>query len=182
MPVLESPELLYRESRVEALEASSGRSTSTATHVLALRVGVTDFCPSYGLRRGPDINAHDVQIVASMICRRGEHAWPGRRADFTVTGPVREYFRVQERMFKPLLRQSPFLEVRAAELRAKLIEHAMDGLLREVLLDGLLGKTCIPLLPRAAGARPVGRQPRGVLGHSGHPAPERGGGRRTRTR
>jgi citrate lyase beta subunit len=49
-------------------------------------------------------------------------------------------------MFKPMLRTSPFLEGQAVELREKLIEHAMDGLLREISLDqanGLLGKTCI---------------------------------------
>jgi hypothetical protein len=58
---------------------------------------------------------------------------------------VWEYFRHQERMFKPQLRSSPFLG-RAEELRTALIEHDMDGLLREISLDranGLLGKTCI---------------------------------------
>jgi citrate lyase beta subunit len=146
MPVLESPELLYRESRVETLEGISRAIDKYRDRVLAVRLGVTDFCSSYGLRRGPDVTAYDVQIVASVI---GDVVNMLGRADgtgFTVTGPVWEYFRVQERMFKPLLRQSPFLEVQAAELREKLIEHAMDGLLREITLDqanGLLGKTCI---------------------------------------
>ena len=36
---------------------------------------------------------------------------------FTITGPVWEYFRLQERMFKPQLRRSPFMEGRAEELR-----------------------------------------------------------------
>lgn len=49
-------------------------------------------------------------------------------------------------MFKPQLRRSPFLEGRAEDLRTALIEHDLDGLLREIELDranGLLGKTCI---------------------------------------
>ncbi|GAA2284923.1 HpcH/HpaI aldolase/citrate lyase family protein [Streptomyces hawaiiensis] len=146
MPVLESPELLYRESRVETLEGISRAVDKYRDRVLALRLGVTDFCSSYGLRRGPDMTAYDVQIVASVIADVVNMLGRADGTGFTVTGPVWEYFRVQERMFKPLLRQSPFLEVQAAELRQKLIEHAMDGLLREISLDhanGLLGKTCI---------------------------------------
>jgi citrate lyase beta subunit len=146
MPVLESPELLYRESRVETLEGISRAIDKYRDRVLALRLGVTDFCSSYGLRRGPDMTAYDVQIVASVIADVVNMLGRADGTGFTVTGPVWEYFRVQERMFKPQLRQSPFLEVQAAELREKLIEHAMDGLLREISLDhanGLLGKTCI---------------------------------------
>ncbi|GAA1434618.1 HpcH/HpaI aldolase/citrate lyase family protein [Streptomyces thermospinosisporus] len=146
MPVLESPELLYRESRVETLEGIARAVGKYRDRVLALRLGVTDFCASYGLRRGPDMTAYDVQIVASVIADVVNMLARADGTGFTVTGPVWEYFRVQERMFKPQLRQSPFLEVQAVELRQKLIEHAMDGLLREISLDqanGLLGKTCI---------------------------------------
>ncbi|MFI1163152.1 HpcH/HpaI aldolase/citrate lyase family protein [Streptomyces sp. NPDC020801] len=146
MPVLESPELLYRESRVETLEGIFRAVDKYRDRVLALRLGVTDFCSSYGLRRAPDMTAYDVQVVASVIADVVNMLARADGTGFTVTGPVWEYFRVQERMFKPQLRQSPFLEVQAVELRERLIEHAMDGLLREISLDhanGLLGKTCI---------------------------------------
>ncbi|MCS0601304.1 HpcH/HpaI aldolase/citrate lyase family protein [Streptomyces sp. LP11] len=146
MPVLESPELLYRESRVDTLEGIARAVDKYRDRVLALRLGVTDFCSSYGLRRAPDMTAYDVQIVASVIADVVNMLGRADGTGFTVTGPVWEYFRVPERVFKPQLRQSPFLEVRAVELREKLIEHAMDGLLREISLDqanGLLGKTCI---------------------------------------
>ncbi|MEV5309286.1 MULTISPECIES: HpcH/HpaI aldolase/citrate lyase family protein [unclassified Streptomyces] len=146
MPVLESPELLYRESRVETLEGIFRAVDKYRDRVLALRLGVTDFCSSYGLRRAPDMTAYDVQIVASVIADVVNMLARADGTGFTVTGPVWEYFRVQERMFKPQLRRSPFLEGQAEELRARLIEHAMDGLLREISLDqanGLLGKTCI---------------------------------------
>ncbi|AOR34588.1 ATP/GTP-binding protein [Streptomyces fodineus] len=146
MPVLESPELLYRESRVDTLEGILRAVDKYRDRVLALRLGVTDFCSSYGLRRAPDMTAYDVQVVASVIADVVNMLGRADGTGFTVTGPVWEYFRVAERMFKPQLRQSPFLEVQAVELREKLIEHAMDGLLREISLDqanGLLGKTCI---------------------------------------
>jgi citrate lyase beta subunit len=146
MPVLESPELLYRESRVHTLEGIYRAVDKYRDRVLALRLGVTDFCSSYGLRRGPDMTAYDVQVVASVIADVVNMLGRADGTGFTVTGPVWEYFRVQERMFKPQLRQSPFLQVQAADLRARLIDNAMDGLLREISLDqanGLLGKTCI---------------------------------------
>ncbi|MET8112183.1 HpcH/HpaI aldolase/citrate lyase family protein [Streptomyces prasinus] len=146
MPVLESPELLYRETRVETLEGILRAVDKYRDRVLALRLGVTDFCSPYGLRRGPDMTAYDLQIVASVIADVVNMLGRVDGTGFTVTGPVWEYFRAQERMFKPQLRQSPFLEVKAVELRQSLIEHAMDGLLREISLDranGLQGKTCI---------------------------------------
>jgi citrate lyase beta subunit len=146
MPVLESPELLYRESRMATLQGIGRTVDKYRDRVLALRLGVTDFCSSYGLRRAPDMTAYDVQIVASVISDVVNMLGRADGTGFTVTGPVWEYFRVQERMFKPQLRQSPFLQGQAVALREKLIEHAMDGLLREISLDhanGLLGKTCI---------------------------------------
>jgi len=145
MPVLESPELMHRETRTETLTGIARTVDKYRDRVLALRLGVTDFCSSYGLRRTPEMTAYDVQLIASVI---GDVVNVLGRADgtgFTVTGPVWEYFRPQERMFKPQLRQSIFTG-RAEELRADLIDHDMDGLLREIELDranGLLGKTCI---------------------------------------
>ncbi|MGW5660857.1 HpcH/HpaI aldolase/citrate lyase family protein [Streptomyces sp. NPDC003758] len=146
MPVLESPDLLYLESRRETLDGIFRTVDKWRDRVLALRLGVTDFCSSYGLRRAPDMTAYDVQIVASVIADVVNVLGRADGTGFTVTGPVWEYFRVQERMFKPQLRRSPFLEGHVEELRETLIEHDMDGLLREISLDranGLLGKTCI---------------------------------------
>jgi citrate lyase beta subunit len=146
MPVLESPELLHLESRRETLAGIYRAVDKYRDRVLALRLGVTDFCSAYGLRRTPEMTAYDVQLIASVI---GDVVNMLGRADgtgYTVTGPVWEYFRLQERMFKPQLRSSPFLSGSAEALRTELIEHDMDGLLREIELDranGLLGKTCI---------------------------------------
>ncbi|MEU3350148.1 HpcH/HpaI aldolase/citrate lyase family protein [Streptomyces sp. NPDC037389] len=145
MPVLESPDLLHLESRTETLTGIARTVEKYRDRVLAVRLGVTDFCSAYGLRRAPDMTAYDVQLVASVI---GDVVNVLGRADgsgFTVTGPVWEYFPQPERMFKPQLRRSPFAGP-AEALRTALIEHDMDGLLREIHLDranGLQGKTCI---------------------------------------
>ncbi|MFE9533999.1 HpcH/HpaI aldolase/citrate lyase family protein [Streptomyces sp. NPDC006691] len=146
MPVLESPELLHLETRAETLAGIARTVEKYRERILALRLGVTDFCSGYGLRRSPDMTAYDVQIVAGVIADVVNVLGRADGSGFTITGPVWEYFRLQERMFKPQLRRSPFLEGRAEELRTALIEHDLDGLLREIELDranGLLGKTCI---------------------------------------
>ncbi|MFD6968409.1 HpcH/HpaI aldolase/citrate lyase family protein [Streptomyces sp. NPDC059949] len=146
MPVLETPELLHLETRVEALAGISRTVNAYRERVLALRLGVTDFCSAYGLRRTPDMTAYDVQIVAGVIADVVNVLSRADGTGFTVTGPVWEYFRSQQRLFKPQLRRSPFLEEGVEELRTALIEHDLDGLLREIELDranGLLGKTCI---------------------------------------
>lgn len=146
MPVLESPGLLHLESRTETLAGIVRTVDKYRDRVLALRLGVTDFCSAYGLRRTPEMTAYDVQLVASVIADVVNVLGRADGTGFTVTGPVWEYFRPQERMFKPQLRRSPFLSGRAEDVRTALIEHDMDGLLREIELDranGLLGKTCI---------------------------------------
>ncbi|MDT3398021.1 HpcH/HpaI aldolase/citrate lyase family protein [Streptomyces sp. B1866] len=146
MPVLESPELLHLETRTETLAGIARTVDKYRERVLALRLGVTDFCSAYGLRRAPDMTAYDVRLVASVIADVVNVLGRADGTGFTVTGPVWEYFRPHERLFKPQLRHSPFTTGHAEGLRAALIEHAMDGLLREIELDranGLQGKTCI---------------------------------------
>jgi hypothetical protein len=59
---------------------------------------------------------------------------------------VWEHFANEERLFKPLLRESPFNAHEAEQLRASLLRNDLDGLLREITLDkanGILGKTVI---------------------------------------
>lgn len=146
MPVLETPDLLHLETRAGTLAGIARTVGSHRERVLALRLGVTDFCSAYGLRRTPDMTAYDVQIVAGVIADVVNVLSRADGTGFTVTGPVWEYFRSQQRLFKPQLRRSPFLAEGVEELRTALIEHDLDGLLREIELDranGLLGKTCI---------------------------------------
>nr|WP_223241993.1 HpcH/HpaI aldolase/citrate lyase family protein [Streptomyces sp. CBMA123] len=152
MPVLESPELAHLETRRDQLFGIADLLAGHRERVLAVRLGVTDLCSAYGLRRSPDLTAYDVALVAAVI---GDVVNVLGRADgtgYTVTGPVWEYFPVQERMFKPQLRRTPFAATAGTaratgeEVRRRIIEHDLDGLIREVELDranGLLGKTCI---------------------------------------
>ncbi|SFC67350.1 HpcH/HpaI aldolase/citrate lyase family protein [Streptomyces aidingensis] len=146
MPVLESPVLLHLETRARALADTARLLEKYRDRVPAIRLGVTDFCAAYGLRRTPDMTAYDVRLVASVIADVVNVFGRADGTGFTVTGPVWEYFRPQERIFKPQLRTSPFSYRGMERLRHQLIQRDLDGLVQEIELDranGLLGKTCI---------------------------------------
>jgi hypothetical protein len=68
---------------------------------------------------------------------------------YVVSGPVWEYFSSPERVLKPQIRETPFLERYGKEglkLRKEIIGSHMDGFIREILMDianGIVGKTII---------------------------------------
>jgi citrate lyase beta subunit len=147
MPVLETGEVLYAETRLPELLALRTLMADHEDAVLAVRIGATDLCGLYGLRRSPDLTVWDLALVREALA---DIVNVFTRDDaFTVTGAVWEYFTTSERMFKPQLRQSPFGRPDlpgAPELRYDLIRHDLDGLMREVVLDkatGIVGKTVI---------------------------------------
>ena len=146
MPVIESPEVIYRESRADALVGIQRLLAKHRPSVLAVRTGATDLCAAYGIRRDRDLTIWDVPVVADVIADVVNILGRADGTGHVVTGPVWEYFSNHERIFKPLLRQSPFDERDGPRLRQDLITRDIDGLIREVVLDkanGLTGKTVI---------------------------------------
>ncbi|WP_433468296.1 HpcH/HpaI aldolase/citrate lyase family protein [Spirillospora sp. CA-128828] len=146
MPVIESPEAVYAETRAEMLYDVARLLAKHRSRILAVRLGATDMSAAYGLRRPPDLTIYDIRPVAGVICDVVNILGRADGTGYIVTGPVWEYFSQGERMFKPQLRQSPFDRQRAAPLRQRLITSDLDGLIREVHLDkanGLTGKTVI---------------------------------------
>jgi citrate lyase beta subunit len=113
--------------------------------VLAVRIGATDLSGQYGLRRSREHTVYDLALIAGVI---GDVVNALGRDDggYLITGPVWEYFSSSERIFKPQLRESPFIRHDEPKLRAELLAHDLDGLIREVSLDranGLIGKSVI---------------------------------------
>ncbi|WP_067802346.1 HpcH/HpaI aldolase/citrate lyase family protein [Actinomadura formosensis] len=146
MPVIESPEAVYAETRAEMLHDVARLLAKHRSRILAVRLGATDMSAAYGLRRPPDLTIYDIRPVASVICDVVNILGRADGTGYVVTGPVWEYFSAGERMFKPQLRQSPFEAQQAVPLRQRLITSDLDGLIREVHLDkanGLTGKTVI---------------------------------------
>jgi len=148
MPVLESPETIYAETRVGELLAVRDLLASYAESILAVRIGATDLCGLFGLRRSNDQTIYDLTVVREAISDILNIF--GRSGQIVVAGPVWEYFERGERIFKPLLRESPFRArddlPNAVRVRRQLVRSDLDGLLREVVLDkatGILGKTVI---------------------------------------
>jgi citrate lyase beta subunit len=146
MPVLESREIIFAESRIETLVAVRRLVDKYRDHVLAMRIGATDLSAVYGLRRSPDLTIYDVRMVADVIADVVNVFGRAGGTGYAVSGPVWEYFSRTERIFKPQLREAPFVEHSERRLRAQLIAGDLDGLIREVALDranGLTGKTVI---------------------------------------
>ena len=146
MPVLESPDISYIESRVSSLLAARRIVDKYREYVPAVRIGATDLSGTYGLRRSRDFTVWDVRVVADVISAVVNVFGRVEGSGYVVAGPVWEYYPAQERMFKPQLRESPFIAHEERALRTRLIAQDLDGLIREVLLDranGLTGKTVI---------------------------------------
>ncbi|WP_415677561.1 HpcH/HpaI aldolase/citrate lyase family protein [Tsukamurella hominis] len=146
MPVLETPEIVYRETRDEQLAGISGVLREHRERILAVRIGATDMSALFGIRRDRDLTIYDVHVVAETISAIVNRLGRADGSGFVVTGPVWEYFADHERMFRPLLRATPFERNHAARFREQLVGRDLDGLLRETALDranGLHGKTVI---------------------------------------
>ncbi|MDQ1722218.1 MAG: hypothetical protein QOI26_1952 [Pseudonocardiales bacterium] len=146
MPVLEAPAVIFAESRTEVLLQVRQLLNKHRQHVVAVRIGATDLCSAFGLRRSRDLTIYDVRVVADVIADVVNILGRADETGFVVTGAVWEYFSGTERMFKPQLREAPFIAHSERALRAELIARDLDGLIREVALDkanGLTGKTVI---------------------------------------
>lgn len=144
MPVIESAEVMYRESRPQALQDIRDLLAQHRDRVLALRLGAADFSGLYALRRERDVNVYDVGVLRDVITDVVNVLGRADGSGFVITGPVWEHFAAPERLFKPQLRSTPFAD--EVGLRARLITADFDELLREVVLDkanGLIGKTVI---------------------------------------
>ncbi len=146
MPVLETPEVLYRETRERELIGLRGLLDAHRDRVLSVRIGATDLCGLFGIRRDRDLSIYDVGVAAELIAHVVNHLGRSDGTGFPITGPVWEYFANHERILRPQLRQTPFEDRHASKLRLTLMSRDLDGLIREALLDranGLTGKSVI---------------------------------------
>lgn len=146
MPVLETPTVLYRETREAELIGIRGLLDEHRPLVLTVRIGATDLCGLFGIRRDRDLSIYDVGVAADLITQVVNHLGRSDGTGFAITGPVWEYFANHERILRPQLRQTPYDERHAGSLRRQLMSSDLDGLMRETMLDranGLTGKSVI---------------------------------------
>ena len=143
MPILEGKEIAYRESRLEELTRLKSILDEFGDLILNVRVGGTDFSSLFGVRRGINSSIYDILTVRDCLSDI-LNFFTRVGAGYTVSGPVWEYFLaykgdnidtlIAEHIQRSLLNRQPILN------------EAIDGLLREVVLDkanGFVGKTII---------------------------------------
>ena len=142
MPIIEDPEVAYKESRMEQLLGIKQILDRYHELILQVRVGGTDFSSVFGVRRGVDYSIYDIMAVRD--CLSDIINVCGRNNDYIISGPVWEYFRAPKKlMFEELPKHG--LEDYLMK-RLPIVNNEIDGLLREVILDkanGFVGRTVI---------------------------------------
>lgn len=143
MPILEGKTIAYRESRVNELNELKKIIDSYKEIILNIRVGGTDFSSIFGVRRGISSSIYDIMTVRD--CLSDILNYFGREGEpFTVSATVWEYFLADK---KENIEQIIENGIHDTLLKRNLIiNEAIDGLLREVILDkanGFVGKTVI---------------------------------------
>ncbi|MEH7075471.1 HpcH/HpaI aldolase/citrate lyase family protein [Neobacillus drentensis] len=148
MPILESAKVIQKETRMEELMGIKELLDRYKDNILNVRIGATDFCGLYGIRRSADTTVYDIAVLRDCISDI-INVFQRFESGYVVSGPVWEYFSSKKRMLKPQLRQTPFRERYGEEglkWRTTLINEHMDGLIQEIIMDianGLTGKTII---------------------------------------
>lgn len=142
MPIIEDARVAYKETRLLELMAIKNICDCHKNLILNIRVGGTDFSSCFGVRRGINSTIYDIMTVSN--CLMDILNVFTRNNEYTVSGPVWEYFRVNKRMkFEDL----PKINIQDTLLkRTPVVNDAVDGLMRELILDqanGFMGKTCI---------------------------------------
>jgi citrate lyase beta subunit len=148
MPIIETAKVIHKETRLEELMMIKRLLDQNKRYILNVRIGATDFSGLYGIRRSADTTVYDIGVVRDCISDI-INVFGRLDSPYVISGPVWEYFSSGKRILKPQLRQTPFKEKYGFEglkWRTDLIDHNIDGLIKEVLMDianGLTGKTII---------------------------------------
>lgn len=142
MPIIEDPEVAYKETRLSELMAIKSILDKYKELVLQVRVGGTDFSSVFGVRRGVDYSIYDIMAVRECLCDIVNIC--GRNNDYVLSGPVWEYFRAPKSLMFDELKNYSMEDFLFKRIPAVNVE--VDGLLREVILDkanGFIGRTVI---------------------------------------
>lgn len=90
-PILESKTIMYKQNRIEELAYIQRKLSGFSDHILNIRVGATDFCNIFGIRRKMTQTIYDINVVAD--CFADIVNFFGK--NYVISGPVWEYFNSQ---------------------------------------------------------------------------------------
>lgn len=143
MPIIEERRVAFRETRASELIAIKKVVDDFKDLILNIRVGATDFSSIFGARRDINYTIYDIMTVREILCDILNVFT--RDNDYTVSGPVWEYFRINKSM--KFSEKLPDIDIKESLLkRQTIVNDAVDGLMRELILDkanGFVGKTII---------------------------------------
>lgn len=143
MPILEGQSIAHKETRTDELRILKTMFKPFMDLILNVRVGATDFSSVFGVRRGINYSIYDILPVRD--CLADILNFFNRSADgFVVSAPVWEYFLAHKEDNIAEILKGPLH--RSLINRNPILNEAIDGLLREVILDkanGFVGKTTI---------------------------------------
>jgi citrate lyase beta subunit len=143
MPILEGKLIAYRETRIRELNLLSNHISDFSDIILNIRVGGTDFSSVFGVRRGMSYSIYDILTVRDCLSDILNY-FSRDICNYTISAPVWEYFLTSSFNQKKFdnLDDIYFSSLK----RSKIINPAIDGLLREIVIDkanGFVGKTII---------------------------------------
>jgi len=143
MPILEGSTVTLKETRSDELNRIKTLLAASRNMILNIRVGGADFSSIFGVRRGINYSIYDIMTVRDCLSdilnyfiRKGE--------EYVVSAPVWEYFLADKKESLDHLLEGNIH--RSLLQRSSIVNEAIDGLLREVILDkanGFVGKTII---------------------------------------
>lgn len=143
MPILEGITLAHIETRIQELNVLKEIIEPYNKYILNIRVGGTDFSSVFGVRRDINTSIYDILTVRDILSDI-LNFFSRSDSDYTVSGPVWEYFLAYK---KDDLNHLIERKVNHSVLnRETIFNDAVDGLLREIVLDkanGFIGKTII---------------------------------------
>ncbi len=126
MPILEDKNVIYKEDRFKNLQEMKMLFDEFKSMVLNIRIGATDFCSFFGLRRGMETTIYDVAVIRNCI-EDVVNIFSRMENDYVVSGCVWEYYS-------------------STKGSNDLFSRELQGLIKEIILDkqnALLGKTII---------------------------------------
>ena len=142
MPILEGPEIAFRESRNKELLNLHSMLEPYRDLILNIRVGGTDMSSLFGVRRSIHSTVYDIMPVRDALSDVVNFF--NRYNEYVVSAAVWEYFRAyREDDINDLIKENFFHSL----IKGKaIVNPAIDGLLHEVIIDkanGFIGKTII---------------------------------------
>lgn len=121
MPIIESKDVIYKPTRLDSLCHIYNSIKRISDHILCIRVGGTDFCNIYGIRRPISSTIWEIGVIADCLYDIINIF----ATDYVVSGPTWEFFENKDQ---------PQQDDWARGLQKELFYDR---------LNGIIGKTCI---------------------------------------